>query len=372
MNADLRKLADEFFEHLLETQPSNAHMLGDYRYMDRVEDASRAGEDAVIAALRGFSARAKAFDPDELDGPGKITRETLIYECDTTIRVTEMRQAEFGVDPIFGPQAVFQVAIPQMSVETAEHADKMLAKYSAIAGMIDQTTERLREGIANGRVNADFAVTKTVEQLDAMLGAPAEDSAFLTAQIPSEFSEEDTAAWRAKAVDIVTSQIFPAFERYRDVIRDEVGPVARSDEEAGLKYLPDGDLVYMRLIEKYTTLPMQAEEIHEIGLQQIEKLNQEYLKVAEKKKNTFQIWAAHQLKGMIALQEKDYKVAADVLKMANVQNPYNLYRIALAYDGLGDKASAKEYCKKAAHHNTLNSMQYAFMRHKAEKMLQTL
>lgn len=280
MNAELRTLADEFFEHLLETQPTNAHMLGDYRYMDRVEDVSRAGEDADIAALRGFSARAKAFDPDELDGPDKITRETLIYECDTTIGVTQMRQAEFGVDPIFGPQAVFQVAIPQMSVETAEHADKMLTKYSAIADMIDQASERLREGTASGRVNADFAVTKTVEQLDAMLGAPAEESAFLTAQIPAEFSEADTDEWRAKAVDIVTSKIFPAFERYRDVIRDEVGPVARSDEEAGLKYLDDGDLTYMRLIEKYTTLPMQAEEIHEIGLQQIERLSQEYLDIA--------------------------------------------------------------------------------------------
>ena len=62
----------------------------------------------------------------------------------------------------------------------------------------------------------------------------------------------------------------------------------------------------------------------------------------------------------------------DALGEANLQNPYNLYRLALAYEGLGDKSAAKEYCEKAAHHNTLNSMQYAFMRHKAEKMLETL
>jgi tetratricopeptide (TPR) repeat protein len=107
-------------------------------------------------------------------------------------------------------------------------------------------------------------------------------------------------------------------------------------------------------------------------LDKAKQLNLEYLKVAEEKKNTFQIWAAHQLKGMIALQEKDYKAAVDALGKANLQNPYNLYRLAQAYEGMGDKAAAKEYCIKAAHHNTLNSMQYAFTRQKAEKMLATL
>jgi len=107
-------------------------------------------------------------------------------------------------------------------------------------------------------------------------------------------------------------------------------------------------------------------------LEYAKQLNLEYLKKAEEKQNTFQIWAAHQLKGMIALQEKDYKTAVDALGEANLQNPYNLYRLALAYEGLGDKSATKEYCEKAAHHNTLNSMQYAFMRHKAEKMLETL
>ncbi|MGB6123355.1 MAG: tetratricopeptide repeat protein [Bacteroidota bacterium] len=108
------------------------------------------------------------------------------------------------------------------------------------------------------------------------------------------------------------------------------------------------------------------------NLDKAKQLNLEYLKKAEEKKNTFQIWAAHQLKVMIALEEKDYKVAVDALGKANLQNPYNLYRLALTYEGMGDKAAAKEHCEKAAHHNTLNSMQYAFMRHKAKEMLTKL
>ena len=280
MNPELRQLADEYWEYVLRTQPTNAHMLGDYRYVDQVEDASREAEDAHIGHLRSFAAKAKAFDPAELDAADRVTQDTLIYETETAAGIEELRQAEFGIDPIFGPQAVFQVAIPQMSVETPEHAEKMLTKYSGIARLLDQLSERLREGVSAGRVNAEFAVTKTVEQIDAMLASPVEDDVFLKAQMPATFDEADIAAWRERAGTIVTEELRPAFGRYRDVIRDEVGPIARSNEEAGLTFVPNGDLLYVRLIEKYTTMPMQAAEIHEIGLQQIDRLAEEYLELA--------------------------------------------------------------------------------------------
>ena len=53
-------------------------------------------------------------------------------------------------------------------------------------------------------------------------------------------------------------------------------PAARPEGKEGLRWLPDGDLVYDRSIHRYTTLPMQAGEIHEIGLQQIARLADEY------------------------------------------------------------------------------------------------
>lgn len=280
MNKDLRALADEYWEHVLRTNPTNAHMLGDYRYIDRFEDVSREAEDAEIAARRAFADRARSFRTSDLSSADRTTQETLIYEAASSAAVSEMRQGEFGIDPIFGPQVVADVLIPQMTVETAEHADGMLEKFNSFAQMLDQSTQRLREGIANGRVNAEFAVTKAVGQLDAVIAAPVENSPFLKAQIPESYSDEEATAWRDRAAAIVRNSINPAFERYRDVIRDEVGPVARSDEKAGLFGLDDGDLVYSRLLDKYTTLAMQADEIHHIGLEQIEKLAGEYHEIA--------------------------------------------------------------------------------------------
>jgi len=280
VNQELRDLADEYWEYLMETNPTYAHMLGDYRYMDRTEDASRSGEDENIAKLRDFAQRGRAFDSESLSSDDRVTKETLIFECESAAGVDEMRRAEFGIDPIFGTQVDLAIAIPQMSIETPEHAAKMLEKYSGIARMIDQQTTRLREGIASGRVNAEFAIDSTVQQIDTILSTPIGEDVFLSAQMPSDFGDDDIESWKESAAAIVSSEVRPAFARYRDVVRDEVGPVARSNEMAGLLALPDGELVYSRLIERYTTLPMQAIEIHHIGLQKIDDLAKEYLDIA--------------------------------------------------------------------------------------------
>ena len=199
MNEDLRALADEYWEYVLKTEPTEAHMLGDYRYIDQFEDVSREAEDADIAARRSFAHQARQLDASELSSSDLTTLETLIFMAETDASIAEMRQAEFGVDPIFGPQVAPQVVFPQMTVETAEHAELMLGKYVSFARHIDQSIERLREGIASGRVNADFAVKKTVEALDTILAVPVEDSPYLAIQMPEFFTDGDIAEWRERA-----------------------------------------------------------------------------------------------------------------------------------------------------------------------------
>jgi len=89
---------------------------------------------------------------------------------------------------------------------------------------------------------------------------------------------------------------------------------------------------------------------------------------AEESKNPNLFRFAHELNGLLALAAKDGDKATTELLQANQLDPYNLYRISLAYDLKGDKAHAKEFCKKAAEFNSLPSLNYAFIRSKAVKM----
>jgi tetratricopeptide (TPR) repeat protein len=95
---------------------------------------------------------------------------------------------------------------------------------------------------------------------------------------------------------------------------------------------------------------------------------EEFRKGTEALKNPGQTRQAHSLAGMIALEEKDYDKAISELQQANQQNPYDLYRLCQAYQGKGDNAKAKEFCKKAANFNSLPQLNLAFVRTKAAKV----
>jgi tetratricopeptide (TPR) repeat protein len=86
-------------------------------------------------------------------------------------------------------------------------------------------------------------------------------------------------------------------------------------------------------------------------------------------KNRFHIWLSHELTGTIALHENNYDKALGELARSNLLNPYNLFRMSLAFEKKGDKAKAKKYCEKAANHNTMNSLNYAFIRYRAQQKL---
>ena len=274
--SEIRALADEYFEYLSAAEPTESHLRGDYRFADRFEDMSRAAEDARVAALRGFVARAQAIDPGDLSENDALTREVLIFEAGTKAALEDMRMAEFAVDPIFGVQVYATLLPPMLSVPNAEVAEAMISKYRGYAAALDQLTERYREGVASGRVPPLFAVNDVISQLDGWLALPVENDPLLSTQTPEDFSDEETAAWRVSLTHVVRDDVRPAVERQRDMLRDELRPVARPEGKEGLRWLPDGDLVYDRSIHRFTTLPMQAGEIHEIGLQQIARLADEY------------------------------------------------------------------------------------------------
>ncbi len=274
MNEGLRVLADEYWNYLMEVNPTHATMLGDHRFDDKMEPASREAEDDQIGRLREFVDRARRLEGLELDE--SITRDVLIHEASTTATGLEARTSEFDVNHTMGLQALIPVLIPQLPIETQEHAEALVQKYRSIGQTLDEMADRLREGLANGRTPPALTTEKTVEQLDAMLATPIAQDPFLNVRVPGSFDEAQTAAWRDDLAAVIEAAIRPALQRYRDIIANEVLPVARPQDRSGLGWIPGGDGLYRDAIARFTTLSLDADEIHEIGLAQVERLSHEY------------------------------------------------------------------------------------------------
>jgi len=271
---DLEQLATEYHDFRQEAWPTFAHMQGDYRFAGQFEDVSRAAEDKDIAASRDFAARAEALPQDGLDHQGRITRSMLAWDATSRADFAEARLAEIEVDPISGWHIMLPVYLPKLGLPTVEVAEAMESKFRGIATGFRDSGKRLREGLGSGRAPARFAVDDTVGQLDAWLATPVADDPILTlGETPPELDRE---AWLGRIRAVLEQEVRPAVEAYRDILRDEIAPAGRSDEQVGLRWLPEGDDTYRRAIRYYTTVDLSAQEIHEIGLAQIEKLAAEY------------------------------------------------------------------------------------------------
>jgi tetratricopeptide (TPR) repeat protein len=108
--------------------------------------------------------------------------------------------------------------------------------------------------------------------------------------------------------------------------------------------------------------------VHAKDLATARKHAEAYMQGAMAKKNTGQIRQAHDLAGTIALKEKQYQQALAHFSKANQQDPYVLYRTGKAHKGSGNEAKAAEFFRQATNHNTLPTLNHAFVRAKAKKM----
>ena len=274
MAADVNALAQEYFEYLLTAWPTWGHMMGNYEHADLYDDASRAGEDEEIRRRREFADRAEAIPEAGLSAQDRITREMLVFDGRRNADILDARFAEFGVDPIFGPVAGLPVYYPKLPIPNADVAEAMIEKTRGVATNYRDMSDRLLEGVARNRTPAAFAADDTVAQIDRWLASSIADDPLLHTSEPIGVADPD--AWRARLRDVIETEVRPAMAVYRDTIRDRVRPHARDDDHVGLTWLADGDDAYGRMIRYHTTLKRSAQEIHEIGLAQIDKLADEY------------------------------------------------------------------------------------------------
>jgi uncharacterized protein (DUF885 family) len=123
-------------------------------------------------------------------------------------------------------------------------------------------------------VSARFAVSETIDQIDATLAVAPENDPLLSAVALPDGVDAD--AYRDHLLEALVRSVRPGLEAYRDALRGDALPVARPEERCGLSWLPDGEDAYDRALRYYTTTSRTAQEIHEIGLAQVAKLADEY------------------------------------------------------------------------------------------------
>ncbi len=276
-SGQLAELAGAYWEHLTERSPTSALLRGDYRRADRWEDVTRQAEDAAIDALEGFAEAASSIDPAQLSLDEQITKSLLIEEAGAEADMLRHRFAEFAVDhSTVGIHLTLLQIAPHFSVVTPEHAAAMVDRWAGVPGLMDDSIKRLRQGIARNRTPNRLAVERSITQLDAYLASPVDVDPFMQLTPPQAFDEAATDEWRTRLRHQVEEAVRPAFAAYRAALADEVLDHARPVDRPGLRWLEGGEAAYAAAMRRHTSTDIVPMEIHQLGLDEVARLEEEY------------------------------------------------------------------------------------------------
>ncbi|MFN8630834.1 MAG: DUF885 domain-containing protein [Chloroflexota bacterium] len=263
-------VATRFWEDMLVLNPTVATMYGDHRFDDRLEDPSKEGREAVRSLVTRAAAEAKAVPEAELNVEDRITRDMLSIAADLAAREEELGVYELrAVNHMDGPQQLLPQVLGWQAADTPEELDVLLARLNAYPKFMDSITEIAREGVASGLTVSRIVAERTIEQMRGMLSTSAEDSVVAGA------ARVSTDAAREKVVEAVRTAVHPAERRYLDMLEQTYLPATRDDDHPGLCHMPTGGSLYRYFVKAWTTLELDADEIHRIGWEEFNAISAE-------------------------------------------------------------------------------------------------
>ncbi len=280
----LRRLLHEHWEHTMSRAPVWATTLGDRRFDDSLGDPSGEAVADAERVTRGLRARAAAIDRAALSPADALTLALFEQRLDAALEQAVCAYWKWSISPRFNAFVDLSTLPEDHPVLAPEHGDSLLARYRAIPAYVDAEIANLREGLRTGFVSNAHSVALVVQQLDAALAEPVETWTLLEPDVrPGAYADPAAIeALRAALRVEVEARIAPAFARYRDALRDEVLPAGRPAGAEGVAALPDGEACYAAVVRGYTTTSRTPDEIHAIGLAEIESINAELAALGER------------------------------------------------------------------------------------------
>ncbi|MEO8462933.1 MAG: DUF885 family protein, partial [Chloroflexota bacterium] len=273
--AALDALSEEFWEAYLEAHPGFATVLGDRRFDDRLDDLSRAAQSAWSAFLEQTIERATALDQEQLDDRAQITRLALIGEARGQLEALATGVDDWSVNPIDGLQTWIVDLVEYQPIRTPTEGGRLVTRVRGVNRLVDQLVERLRDGLARGCVASVVPLEAVLDEVRLLAATPATSWRLATpAKEPhADWNAVDLATFRADLINTIETVVIPAFDRYANVLEQEILPVARPSDQPGLVHVPDGAAAYRALARFHTSLDLDPRAIHEIGMVEIERLD---------------------------------------------------------------------------------------------------
>lgn len=282
----LNALADAYWDALARFDPVSAGESGDGRFADQIGMSIAPQNRARQFALyKGFLKRLHAIPRAGLAQRDQTSYDILDYELTTALRFEPFPEHLLPInqmDSLPVTLANYSSGEQAQPLATVKDYRAYLSRLDQLGPWIDQAIANMRAGMKQGVVQPKAIIQSALPQFKQLVAARAEDSIYYAPvkHFPAGFAEADRQKLAAGYRGTIEGKLNPALERLADFLEHEYLPACRTS--TGWSALPHGMDWYLARVASQTTTDLQPERIHQIGLQEVARIQQEYARIGPK------------------------------------------------------------------------------------------
>jgi len=281
-STELTKFFADYFEQTLRDSPEYATSIGRHEYDDRWADLSKQGRDLRRSHLEQALAQAEKFSTDasRFSEEDRLSIDLLRYDLRTQLDAFDLQTYLLRVGQMFGFHNSVYITIDRMPAFTVKDCDNIIARLRAIPAYVDQSIEIMNEAIARGVEQPKIVSDLVIEQLRKQAGQDADKTALLEflKKMPASIAEAQREQLRQQATAAYDNDFLPAWRKVLAYMQTTYAAHVRP--QVGISSLPNGKQYYAILIRRLTTTNETPEEIHKIGLAEVDRIEAEMLEIA--------------------------------------------------------------------------------------------
>ena len=276
--AQQNALFEEQYESDLRNFPERATAFGDYRYNDRLNEDSLAAIAQRHKTDEDFLHRLDAIPTTGFSDQDQLSHDLLIRVLQQRITDFNLKEYEMPINQQNGIHTGLADLPQAVPLDSVKHYEDYVSRLHQIPRALNQVTEVLQAGMKDKLMPVRFLAEKIPAQCEGIIAA----DPFLrpTKKYPADISPEDQKRLTREITDAVNTDVLPAYKKFAEFIKTDYAPQGRTT--LSITSLADGQKRYENDIYARTTTHLSAEEIHQIGLREIDRIEAEMTAIAKK------------------------------------------------------------------------------------------
>ncbi|MCO9049957.1 MULTISPECIES: DUF885 family protein [Acinetobacter] len=277
----LNQLLQEQWEYTLKNNPEIATTLGDLRYNNRWTEFSKNQIKKDKKTTQNFLKRFEAIDSTGFSATDQLNKDLMIYQLKETLKYYDLKLYEMPFNQMWGLHLQFPGFISSIPFDNAKQYQDYISRLKQIPLILEQGIQLAKQGQKDGLMPPKYLIEKVAKQITSIATPAGKDSVFASPlkQFPKNISKAEQERLSREVLQAIDQNVRPAYQKLGTFIQKDYLPYGRQHE--GIWSLPNGDELYRFYVENNTTTSESPENIHQLGLKEVARIEAEMLKIAK-------------------------------------------------------------------------------------------